>query len=284
MTEPRHISASDPGFPPALAAISPALWYRGRLPDAYEQGLAIVGSRAASVEGCRRAHALAAAAAGHGFAIVSGGALGIDAAAHRGALSAEGSTFAVLGCGVDVAYPDRHGPLYEEIVLTGGLLSEYPPGTQPRSGQFPVRNRLVAALAQVVMVVEAQFKSGALITANLALGMGRRLFALPGSPGTDALIAAGKARPVVDEGDLARALAGEPAPAREIPMELGPLLAALAGGGAPLGAPAIAARLGRSLPDTLALIGEAELDGWIRRCTGGTFAVTRESQQVNRGS
>ncbi len=144
-----------------------ALWYLGRLPQPGDRGLAMVGARAASMAGCGLARKLAAASARQGFAIVSGGALGIDAAAHRGALDAAGVTFAVLGCGVDVVYPDRHAALYADIAAAGGLISEYPPGTQPRSGQFPARNRIIAAFAGTVLVVEAGLKSGALITARL---------------------------------------------------------------------------------------------------------------------
>ena len=128
--------ASHADFPDVLAPDArpvAALWYRGRLPDrARHPLLAIVGARAASRVGCRRTQELAALASEHGHTIVSGGALGIDAAAHRGALDAGASTFAVLGCGVDVVYPDRHTGLFAEIVCSGGLLSEFPPGTPPR--------------------------------------------------------------------------------------------------------------------------------------------------------
>ena len=101
--------------------------------------------------------------------MISGGALGIDAAAHRGALQGKGATFAVFGCGIDVVYPDRHRRLFDEVIAGGGgLLSEYSPGTPPRPWQFPARNRIVAALAQMVIVGESRTGSGALITARLA--------------------------------------------------------------------------------------------------------------------
>ena len=156
-------------------------------------------------------------AARRGFTIVSGGALGIDAAAHQGALEVGAPTFAVLGCGVDVVYPDRHAALFAQIAATGGLLSEFPLGTPPRGRQFPSRNRIVAALAEAVLVVEAREASGALVTARLAIEMGRPLYAVPGSAGTDRLIASGKARPVRDSAELLAALAGEPAAATAVP-------------------------------------------------------------------
>ena len=112
------------------------------------------GARAASAAGCERARDWPRRSGRQGFAVVSGGAFGIDAAAHEGALDAGAATYAVLGCGVDVVYPDRHG-LFDGSPPRGGLLSEYPPGTPPRPGQFPARNRLIAALAEAVIVVEA---------------------------------------------------------------------------------------------------------------------------------
>jgi DNA processing protein len=246
------------------------LWYVGRLPRPADRRLAIVGARAATMAGCRLTRALASAAARDGFTVVSGGALGIDAAAHRGALDAGGATFAVLGCGVDVVYPDRHAALYADIAVAGGLLSEYPLGTQPRPGQFPPRNRIIAALAQAVLVVEAGFASGALITARRAREMGRRLLAVPGSPGTDDLIATGAARAVGDEDDLARAIAGEPARVREVPARFAALMAELGSGA--WGAADLARRLGLGLAETLAIVAEAELDGWLCRRPGGSLA------------
>jgi DNA processing protein len=261
------------GFPAELGSLAQPvkeLWYVGRLPGPDHRGLAIVGARGASMAGCRLARELAASAVRGGFTIVSGGALGIDAAAHRGALDAGSSTYAVLGCGVDVVYPDRHGPLYADIAATGGVLSEYPLGTPPRAGNFPPRNRIIAALAETVLVVEAGFGSGALITAKDARRLGRKVLAVPGTPGTDNLIATGAARAVHDADDLAGALAGEAPRARAIPARFAPLLAALSG--RDLGAAELARRLSLKLSDALALIVEAELEGWICRRPGGALA------------
>ena len=279
----RRILTGEPEFPGVLARMpSPArvLWVRGRLPDPTQPALSIVGARAGTVGGCRLAAELAGAAVCRGYAIVSGGALGIDAAAHRGALESGGATFAVLGCGVDVVYPDRHATLFTNIAATGGLLSEYPPGTPPRGGHFPVRNRIVAALAETVLVVEAKLASGALVTARLASKLGRRLYAVPGSAGTDGLIAAGQARIVRDAAELGRALAGEAAPAPAAPPpRFGKLVVALDRGEA--GAAELGRRLALALPATLALIAEAELGGWIVRRPGGLYGISREAVHAN---
>jgi DNA processing protein len=255
------------------------LWVRGRLPDPRQSALSIVGARAATVAGCRLAGELAAAAVGRGHAVVSGGALGIDAACHRGALEAGGLTYAVLGCGADIIYPDRHAALFGEIAATGGLLSEYPPGTPPRAGNFPVRNRIVAALAGSVLVVEAKLASGALVTARLAGQLGRALLAVPGSAGTDGLIAAGRARPIRDAADLLLALAGEAPATRVAPVSFAALLAELAGREA--GAADLSRCLLLPLSATLALIAEAELGGWVVRRPGGLFGISREAVHAN---
>ncbi len=273
-TEARRVTAFDADFPDVLRRAKPAvaaLWVRGRLPDAARPALAIVGARAASRAGCRRTQEWAAMAARRGFTIVSGGALGIDAAAHEGALEAGAPTFAVLGCGVDVVYPDRHAALFTAIAATGGLLSEFSPGTPPRGKQFPSRNRIVAALAEAVLVVEAREASGALVTARLAMEIGRPLYAVPGSAGTDRLLASGKAREVRDAAELLAALAGEPPVARLVPEELRSLIAALAGGAT---AVEVARRLALPIPAALALLSEAELGGWILRGAGGVFTST----------
>src|SRR5262245_17707830 len=170
---PTRVLLNEEGFPAELGSMPQpvkALWVVGRLPGSGDRGLAGVGARAATVAACRLAREPAAASARRGFAIISGGALGVDAAAHRGALDAGGATFAVLGCGVDVVYPDCHAALYADVAAAGGLISEYPPGTPARAKQFPSRNRIIAALAESVLVVEAGFTSGALITAKYEIG------------------------------------------------------------------------------------------------------------------
>jgi DNA processing protein len=273
----RRIAADDTSFPPALRSIPcpPAwLWYAGRLPAAHERIFAVVGARAASRTGCDAASQIAAGLAQTGAAIVSGGALGIDAAAHEGALAQGSATFALLGCGTDVVYPDRHRQLFARIARTGGLLSEYPPGTPPRRGQFPARNRLIAGLAQAVIVVEAAFRSGALITAKLARGLGRPLFALPGSPGTDALLRRGQALPVSSADEVLRILAGEKPKSPSVaptPGRFTAILDAIASGS---NSPAdLCKQVGIALPSLLAALAEAELEGLVKRAVGNSYEV-----------
>lgn len=284
---PRLVPALAPGFPRCFADLRTgaprALWVDGRLPRQDQTLVAIVGSRSASLKACAHVTALAAELVGAGYPIVSGGALGIDAAAHRGALqaplAADAATFAVLGGGIDVVYPDRHAALFRDIAARGGLLSEYPPGEQPRRQQFPARNRLVAALAQVVVVGECRARSGALITARLAAKLGRRLCAIPGSPGTDGLLASGAAWPVRDAVDVVQALAGiAPAPQPELSAvsegQDSTGLRRLLNEG-PLTAEEVSVRLGRGLGEVLGLLCEGELEGWVLRRSGGRFEVHR---------
>ena len=188
-----------------------------------ERAVAIVGSRAASGTGMERAHGLAKHLAAAGVHVVSGGALGIDGAAHRGALAGGGTTTVVLGSGVDVPYPARHASLFEQVVAHGGaLVSMLPRGTEPRPHTFPQRNPLIAALADVVIVVEADVKSGSLSTAKAARELGRIVAAWPGSPGCQRLLRGGAA--IVDNvADVFAALDG--APRAFIPEILDPIAA-----------------------------------------------------------
>lgn len=161
----------------------PCLWVRGE-PDvavAAERSVAVVGARASTPYGEHVAADLAAGLAERGLTVVSGGAFGIDASAHRGALAAGGLTCAVLACGVDRAYPRAHEDLLRRVVDAGGLvLAEVPPGSMPSRWRFLERNRLIAALAGATVVVEAAWRSGALSTAQRAAGLGRPLGAVPG--------------------------------------------------------------------------------------------------------
>ncbi len=167
----------DPDYPPVLRENSrpPFLvYYRGSLPDPEQPLLGMVGTRYPTGRGLAEAGRLASEAAGYGIPVLSGLARGIDAACHRGALDAGGRTWAVLGCGIDSVYPPRNRELAVRMVKNGGgLLSEYPPGTEPLRYHFPERNRILAGLCRAVLVVEAPRESGALITADFALEEGR---------------------------------------------------------------------------------------------------------------
>ncbi|MDR7514355.1 MAG: DNA-processing protein DprA [Armatimonadota bacterium] len=176
------VTLADPEYPQALREIPDpplALYVRGRLPDGVR--VAVVGSRNPSPDGEYVARRMAAELAAAGVCVVSGLARGIDAAAHRGALEVRGPTVAVLGCGVDVGYPAGHEDLADQVAACGAVVSEYPPGTPPAKHHFPLRNRLISGLSHAVVVVEATLRSGALITADLALEQGREVFAVPGS-------------------------------------------------------------------------------------------------------
>jgi len=170
-------------YPALLATIADApllLFGKGDVSLLQHDGIAIVGSRKCSERGRELAQQFGRELAELGLAVVSGMALGIDGAAHEGALSAGGATIAVLGCGVDVVYPPRHQQLYEQLCAQGLVLSEYPQGTEPRKEHFPQRNRIISGLSKGTVVVEAPLGSGALITAHLALEQGREVFAVPG--------------------------------------------------------------------------------------------------------
>jgi DNA processing protein len=184
-----HIEAvtlRDRHYPPALSKLAdppPVLYLRGRFAQEDQFALAIVGTRRMSLYGRLATERFASELAHHGVTVISGLALGVDTAAHTAALEAGGRTLAVLACGLDILYPGANAHLARRIVESGQglLLSEYPPGIYPDSGNFPARNRIIAGLALGVLVTEAPIKSGSLITARFALEMGRDVFAVPGS-------------------------------------------------------------------------------------------------------
>ena len=213
----RILTMQDADYPARLRGIfePPCLLYvKGTLPAFDEEvAVAMVGTRACTPYGTQSAEKIAYGLAKQGALVVSGAARGIDSAAHRGALRAGGVTVAVLGNGLDVVYPEENAGLYRDIAATGALLSEYPPGTEPASGHFPVRNRIISGLSLAALVVEAPEKSGALITAATALEQGRDVFAVPGpidapaSVGCNCLIRDG-AGLVSDASDILREYEG----------------------------------------------------------------------------
>jgi len=240
--------------------------------------MAIVGSRHATPQGLDHAEYFGAELAAAGFAVVSGLAMGIDGAAHRGALS-KGASWAVLGSGLDVIHPRSHRALAERMIEHGLLISEHPPGTQPLPQHFPVRNRIIAGLSQGCLVIEAAEKSGSLITARLAMEAGREVFALPGpirspqSRGCHLLIQQG-AKLVTALSDLLPELpptaVPKPASSAETPAAIAdPLLEAL--GWEPSSLESLQDRLGWPTAQLLERLLTLELEGQVRRLAGGRF-------------
>ena len=180
------VSPLCPEYPALLKEIShpPFLYYRGSLAEIDRPAIAIVGSRRCTFYGREAANKLASELTENGVSIVSGMALGIDTAAHKGSLDSRGYTIAVLGCGVDICYPPQNKELMEQIANNGAVVSEFVPGTTPLPAHFPQRNRIISGLSLGTLVVEATAKSGALITANFALEQNREVFAVPGNIGS----------------------------------------------------------------------------------------------------
>ncbi|MGH2398317.1 MAG: DNA-processing protein DprA [bacterium] len=179
----RALGLTDAAYPSLLRVIADPpspLYVRGDVVSSDAQAVAIVGTRRASVYGANVARVLGTGLARAGVTVVSGLARGIDAAAHQGAIEAGGRTIAVLGCGVDIAYPPEHRRLLAQVVAHGAVISEHPPGTPPLRYHFPRRNRLISGLSLGVIVVEGREDSGALITASAAAEQGREVFAVPG--------------------------------------------------------------------------------------------------------
>ncbi len=229
----RVVRRGQADYPPALEEMPdppPLLFVRGGLLERDRFAVGVVGSRHATPYGRATSERLARELAGHGLTIVSGGAVGIDTAAHRGALAANGRTIAILGCGLDVDYPRENRALFEAIVASGALISEYPLGAQPEAWRFPLRNRLISALTQGTIIVEAPQQSGALITARFAVEQGRTVMVVPGnidrpsSVGSNALLREG-ATPILETDDVLRALnltllPARPAPPRQVAFDL----------------------------------------------------------------
>lgn len=318
----RIVTLGDAAYPPALLTIEDpplllhltgaARWLGGDGPRCWpmERCVAIVGSRNPTAQGAENARQFGRALRGAGLCIVSGLALGIDAAAHEGALEAGPgpgggaaalpSTIAVVGTGLDRVYPARHRTLAHRIARQGVVVSEYPLGTPPLAGNFPRRNRLIAALSQGTLVVEAALASGSLVTARLASEQGREVFAIPGSihapqsRGCHALIRQGaklveSAQDVLEELRLpasaaASALEGQAAHGEEDErsgrggdagrdsIDTGPHAAVLSAlGFDPMGLDALGARTGMDAARLQVALLELELHGHVARLPGGLF-------------
>jgi DNA processing protein len=309
MAEPqsrRILTLGDPLYPQSLldtedppmllyAIGMPAAWNGNWLNAATTRCLAVVGSRNPSPQGVTNARQFSQTLAQTGLTIVSGMALGVDGAAHEGALDGAATeqlaTIAVVGTGLDRVYPRQHRTLAHRIAQHGVLLSEYPLGTPPLAANFPRRNRIISGLSCGTLVVEAALQSGSLITARLAAEQGREVFAIPGSihaaqsHGCHALIKQGaklveSAQDVLDElpqatsADLLVGIPSEPSAQRSVPIseddnEASTLLRAL--GHDPVGLDALQARTGLPTPELLAQLMALELQGQVARMAGGLF-------------
>jgi DNA processing protein len=275
---------ADAEYPPLLlqSGDPPLMLYvQGNVALLCRNSLAIVGSRNASAQGIDNARAFAADLSGRGWAIVSGLAFGIDAAAHEGGLSGPGSTIAVVGTGLDRVYPARHRALAHRIANLGALVSEFAPGTPPLSSNFPRRNRIIAGLTRGTLVVEAALQSGSLITARLAAEAGREVFAVPGSihsplsRGCHALIRQGaklveSASDILEEMQPGLGRAAVPAPVAGAIVRGGDaVLDAM--GHDPVTLDALCARTGYSAQDLSARLLELELEDRVARLPGGLY-------------
>jgi DNA processing protein len=285
------LTRADPRYPPLLRQLHDPperLYIRGERVDVLaEPAVAVVGARSCSGYGAHVARSLARELAAAGVVVVSGLARGIDGEAHRGALDGGGATVAVLGCGIDRDYPRRHAELARRIAETGLVVSEYPPGVEPAPWRFPARNRIIAGFGLATVVVEARERSGALITADFALELGRDVFAVPGeitsrrAAGTNNLLRQGAA-PLVTTGDLLAAIG------IEVPPERRPRLSAAAARvlerldeGAS-GADELIRASGLSSAEVAAALVELELEGLASAAEGLYRAVSPETTRAAR--
>ncbi len=177
------ITAEEEGFPKKLTSVPDApcaLYYVGKLPDDRQKSVAVIGTRECTQYGRMMAKQFGQMLAEAGIQVVSGMARGIDGIGQQAALHAGGFSLSVLGSGVDICYPPEHRALYDQLIVKGGICSEYPPGIEPRAFLFPPRNRIISGLCDAVLVIEAKERSGTLITVDMALEQGREVYALPG--------------------------------------------------------------------------------------------------------
>ena len=282
---------SSPRFPPLLLELSdppPLLFLQGQTDLLSRPAVAIVGSRKATETGRRVSETVARILAEAGVAVVSGMARGIDGAAHRGALSGGGKTLGVLGSGIGVIYPSCNRPLFKDVADRGLLVSEFLPGEGARAHHFPKRNRIIAAMARAVVVVEAGERSGALITVDHALDLGREIFAVPGSlenpqARSSNLLLRDGARPLIRPESILEEIEhlfpegfsggggaeGSVSVSSEVPSEFRALWEILRA--EPRGIGDLAREAGVAPEEALSGLSVLELGGWVVQCPGMRF-------------
>ena len=283
----RIVTLADAEYPRQFLQIPdppPLIYAKGRLELLNRRALAIVGSRNATAQGAANAESFARSLSEAGLTIVSGLALGIDAAAHRGGLAGVSSSIAVVGTGLDIVYPARNRALAHELAQHGAMISEFPPGTPPVSTNFPRRNRLISGLAVGCVVVEAALGSGSLITARSALEQGREVFAIPGSihsplaKGCHALIKQG-AKLVESAADILEELqlpaAGAAGAFSDAPADDDCSLVLETLGYEPCDLDALAARCDMTIARVSAALTQLEIDGRVAALPGGRFQRVR---------
>ena len=274
------IPVTDERYPPWLRQIVDppiVIWVNGQLPDPTVPAVAVVGSRHATPTGLALGRQLGEGLAEAGLLVVSGLARGVDGVSHEGALAVGGKTLGVVGCGADVIYPAEHRELTARVAASGGVVSELLPGTTPKPHYFPLRNRIIAGLSRAVVVIEAGYHSGSLITARMALEQGREVLAVPGNVlsgrnrGCHALIKDG-ARLVETVGDvldeLGWASAGGHLTGRDKPLNVNALEGKMAPGET-YDADGLAAVTGWAASQLLAELAALEIGGRVVRVPGG---------------
>jgi len=268
-----------PSYPCQLAAIAdppPLLWLRGQVAVLTRPAVAVVGSRAATPYALTVAARLAADLVAAGVTVVSGLARGVDAAAHRAAVAADGCSIAVLGSGADRIYPPEHRRLADDLCRAGGLISELPPGTPPLKHHFPLRNRIISGLSQAVVIVEAPEKSGALITATAAAEQGKEVMVVPGpvtggrNRGGHRLIQDG-AKLVETVDDILQELAPLSVDRADLCPSVHPDPLQCLPETTDFTIDELTAQTGEAAPTALARLFRLELSGKIRRIDGGRF-------------
>lgn len=294
----RKLVPGGADWPLGFSDLGPAepvsrLFVQGRALPERESAVAVVGTRRPTTTGLEIAREIGCALAEAGFCVVSGLAIGIDEASHRAALEAGGHTVAVLGCGLDHSFPQRNARLQRQIAKRGTVVTEYPHGTPPLRHHFPARNRIIAGLGRAVIVVEGGMRSGALITARLALEANRNVYAVPGSPrnavsvGPNHLIRSGLAALVTGPQDVFDLIAPETTwtepfrPGFRAPLAETQLMVLHALETVPVTPDELAGGIGLAAGAVALALSQLELRGFARRTRTGHYLITEAGFRVS---